>query len=180
MRTIKFLKSFRELFNSKILKKLYSKISIEHIFYAVTILFVFVFFIKTEVLYSPDSSGYLEMSIIRSCGYPLFIALHKFIFGQYFISALLLSQFTINIIASLFLIKCIRKTLQLSKWFLFLLFILLLTPLLYEIKVANSILSESLAYPLYLIIVGNILIAVIKKQHFNFYYGFALSPIFYY
>jgi hypothetical protein len=157
------------------LKKKTSKFTLEQLIYLFIILFSFSFVLKTGIIISPDSQGYLEMSLIRSCGYPFFIAFHRILFGEYYIEALLITQFGIIASASFYLTQCIKKTTHLNKWFLLLLFIVLLTPILYEDRIANALLSEALAYSLYLTIVGSTLIAVINKKYVYFYFSFVLT-----
>ena len=159
------------------MKKLFLKLNFEFLFYAIIILLTLIFFIKTDPIYYSDSGGYLDISLIRSCGYPLYISLHKFIFGNNFITYLLLSQYILTIYACLYLTKSISKTLNLNKYFLIILFGILVIPIVYGTKVANSILSESLAYPLFLIIVGHLLIAFLNKKNVYFYYSLFLTLI---
>lgn len=158
------------------MKKLYNKLTADSLFYIVIALLTLVFVVKTDVIYAPDSEGYLDMSIIRSSGYPLFIAAHKLLFGSYYISFLILSQFVLNLYAAFFLVKSLSKTLLLQKWHTYILFVIILVPLFYE-KVANGILSEALAYPLYLLVVANLLLATLNKQFSNFYYACVLTFI---
>ncbi len=99
-----------------------------------------------------DSSGYLEMSLIRSPLYPIFINAIQNIFGDYFLTAAVCIQFLLLAIAVFFLISNFRKIFSLpSFWYLFLA-LLLLSPALYEVNVSSRILSEAIAYPLYLIV----------------------------
>lgn len=143
------------------------------LFIVITLCFV----LKTGALYSQDSLGYLNMDIYRSSGYPLFIAFHKLIFGSFFIFILLLSQFAINIYGIFFITKNISNCLSLSKWNSNFLLILLSIPFFYEIKVINKILSEALAYPLFLLIIGNILNFITFKNFKNIYFSFLLLLI---
>ena len=143
------------------------------LFIVITLCFV----LKTGALYSQDSLGYLNMDIYRSSGYPLFIAFHKLIFGSFFIFILLLSQFAINIYGIFFITKNISNCLSLSKWNSNFLLILLSIPFFYEIKVINKILSEALAYPLFLLIIGNILNFITFKNFKNIYFSIILLVI---
>jgi hypothetical protein len=88
---------------------------------------------------------------------------------------LLITQFGIIASASFYFTQCIRKTVHLNKWFLLILFIVLLTPILYEDKIANALLSEALAYSLYLAVVGSILTATINKKSIYFSFSFVLT-----
>ena len=143
------------------------------LFIVITLCFV----LKTGAIYSPDSPGYLNMDIYRSSGYPLFIAFHKLFFGSFFIFFLLLSQFVLNIYGVFFITKNISNCLNLSKWNSNFLLILLSIPFFYEIKVINNILSEALAYPLFLLIAGNIFNFITFKNFKNIYFSILLLVI---
>ncbi|WP_353083824.1 hypothetical protein [Flavobacterium sp.] len=143
------------------------------LFIVITLCFV----LKTGAIYSPDSLGYINMDIYRSSGYPLFIAFHKLFFGSFFIFFLLLSQFVINIYGIFFITKNISNCLSLSKWNSNFLLILLSIPFFYEIKVINNILSEALAYPLFLLITGNIFNFITFKNFKNIYFSIILLVI---
>jgi O-antigen ligase len=99
-----------------------------------------------------DSPGYLEMSLIRSPAYPIFIYGIQKIFGDYFLTAAVCVQFLILAIAVFFLVNTLRKVYYINPFWYLLLAILLLSPALYEVNVCSSILSEALAYPLYLVV----------------------------
>jgi hypothetical protein len=155
--------------------KMRKYINLEYSLYFFILLICLIFFIRTGPIYYPDSDGYLNMWLIRSCGYPLFIAFFKLVFGAGYISFLLLAQFLLSIAGCCYLTRCIRKTISLNKWLTLIVFGFLTVPVVYEIKVSNSILSESLAYPLYLFIVGNLLLAFVGNQLKNYYSLFFLS-----
>ena len=143
------------------------------LFIATTLCFVF----KTGAIYSPDSIGYINMDIYRSSGYPLFISLHKLIFGAFFINFLLFSQFALNIYSIFFVTKNISNCLSLSKLNSYFLLLLFSIPFFYETKVINSVLSEAVAYPLFLLIVGTILAFITFKNFKNIYFSFLLLLI---
>ena len=136
--------------------------------------FTFFFTFYFGALYSPDTEGYLNMDIYRSLGYPFFIAIHKLIFGTFYLNALLFSQFLINIFSIFYLKKCLKKCLNISNWNSNFVLLLLAIPFFYEIKVINNILSEAIAYPLFLLVVGNIFYFITFKNFKNFYYSILL------
>lgn len=155
--------------------KMSKYINLDYFLYFFILLICFIFFIKTGPIYYPDSDGYLNMWLIRSIGYTLFIAFFKLVFGENYIPFLLFAQFLLCISSCLYLTKCIQKTIQLNKWLLLVIFGFLIVPIVYEINVSNSILSESLAYPLYLFIVGNLLLIFVNNQIKNYYFLFLLT-----
>jgi O-antigen ligase len=158
-------------------KKILSVVTLENSIYLLISLVTMIFVINKDVICFPDSEGYSQMALFRSCGYPLFIAFHQYLFGENFISILIFTQFLATLFASLFLLDTIRESVNLNKWLAYILFVALLLPLISGIKSANSILSEAIAYPLYLYIIGNILLGMINKQNKNFYYSFILTFI---
>ena len=123
---------------------------------AMTFIFLVVFLmvIKNPVIYYPDSQGYLDMSIIRSAGYPLFIAMIGFCFGNFFETALLIIQYSIGALAMIIVIKKLKTLLTLHRLWYIILTVILLMPYFFHNSIANRLLSEALAYPLYIIIVG--------------------------
>jgi len=136
------------------------------------ILLAFVIF--NDTIFYPDSQGYVDMDLNRSIGYPLFIEFHRVLFGGNSISVIAYTQFFLLLASAIFFVKSLRNTLHLNKWTLFTIFIVVLTPVFYELKLANSLLSESVAYPLYLFTIGNLLIAIFQNRKKNFYYALLL------
>ncbi|SRX54781.1 glycosyltransferase family 39 protein [Aequorivita sp. CIP111184] len=115
-----------------------------------SISFVLILLKPIELL--KDSQGYLEMSLIRSPVYPIFINVIEKIFGDYFLTAAVCIQFVIMSLAIFYLVVTLRKLYNIQSFWYLLLVLLLLSPALYEVNVSTRILSEALAYPLYLII----------------------------
>lgn len=151
------------------MRKLSTLISFEKSIYFFIITFLFLFVIRTPIIYFPDSKGYLAMTIYRSCGYSFFLETHQYLFGSYFESALIFSQCILNTACALYLTSCFRRTVALDKWLAIVLFILLLFPVFLGILTANTVLSESLAYPLYLLIIGKVMMGFHSKKHIHFY-----------
>lgn len=114
------------------MKKLNSLISIEKSIYFFIIALLIFFVIRTPVVYFPDSKGYLNMTIYRSFGYSFFIKAHQFLLGAYFEKAIVISQFILNIASSLYVIRCLKRSVALDKWLAILLFILLLFPVFFR------------------------------------------------
>ena len=158
-------------------KKIFSLFSLENLIYILISLFTLIFVLSQGAIYFPDSVGYLQMELFRSCGYPFFIAFNKYLFGENFISTLIFFQFLATLLASLFIVRSIRESVKLNKWLAIILFIGLILPIFSGIKSANLILSEAIAYPLYLFIIGNIVLGINLKQNKNFYFSFILTFI---
>ncbi len=111
-----------------------------------------------------DSTGYMEMSLIRLPVYPIFLYLVHKICGDIYLSVVVFLQFLLLIIAAYNLIKTLRNLFPINNWWFFLLAFLVLLPALYNINVCNRILSESLAYPLYLIVFAHLIKAFVKRE----------------
>lgn len=111
---------------------------------------VFVFTVIQGPQFQPDSGSYELGSIIRIGMYPLTIALFKAIFKTYAFELLILFQVTFTLFAINGLTKFLRKQFDLSFWVYFTTVLFFLFP-----SVTNGceyfIVSESLAYPLFLL-----------------------------
>ncbi|WP_141675555.1 hypothetical protein [Formosa haliotis] len=110
--------------------------------------------ISKPIILMPDSEGYLNMDLYRSAGYPLFIFLIHSVFGSFFNLATIIIQYTLGVTAITFFISTLKKQTSLHYIWLILLNGILLIPYVYNHKLSNVILSEALAYPLYLIVVS--------------------------
>jgi hypothetical protein len=117
----------------------------------------------------PDTQGYINMDIYRSCGYAIFTNIFKFIFGNYFLDCIKITQIFLTVFAAFFLKNCLINYLKLKDSFATISYLLLLIPLVYEQRVGNKIFSEGLAYPLYVFLIGFLLKACIKNHIKSFY-----------
>ncbi|WP_418509590.1 hypothetical protein [Corallibacter sp.] len=112
--------------------------------------FVFLYCIFNNAIYSPDSASYLNATIYRSPGYPIFVRIFSIIFQQYFDFFIVSAQCLLGLFAVHTLVIKTSKVLHLS-FVLKLVFVLLLVfPFFPPLWVANNICSEGLSYPLYL------------------------------
>ncbi|RAR75335.1 hypothetical protein [Flavobacterium aciduliphilum] len=141
------------------------KIKINRIYFNALFVVITCFLVLWKgVVYAPDSEGYLSMSIYRSLGYPSFILFHKALFGSRYVYFVLLSQLLLNLGAIFYLKNKVQQILNLPFWKAFLFMLLLAIPLFYEIHVANGLLSEALAYPLYLIVLAHLFDFLVTKN----------------
>jgi hypothetical protein len=115
-------------------------------------LVVSIMVLMRPLMYSPDSPGYLDMHIIRSAGYPLFLWLIKMVSGDYFELVCKFIQLLIGLIAIRFFVLTIYKNSSLKPLWSLLLTLVLLIPYVYNENIANQVLSEAIAYPLYLVV----------------------------
>ncbi len=123
------------------------------------------------IIYELDSYAFLSMEINRSPGYIIFLSFFKQVFGSYFEYPLLIVQLAINIYAVYMLHRCIVKILKFQKLFSILSLLILIAPLLYLYLTPNKILTEALAYPLYLFFITHCFYAITKKSQKHLVYG---------
>ncbi len=133
------------------------------ILFLITCVFVF----RNPIVYFPDSTGYLDMYIIRSAGYTIFLKINQLLFGSYFEVGLIATQLLIGLSAIYFFVQTIRKYFSLGFVLTMLLTLALLIPYYFNGRIANNILSEALSYGLYLVVMARFIaffIAYQKKQ----------------
>ena len=126
------------------------------------------------IMLFPDSEGYLQMDIFRSAGYPLFLKFHHIIFGNYYLFATIISQFLFLFYAILWLLNTLYLTVLKSTWSIAILFLILVLPIFYEFNLSFSILSEAIAYPLYLLVISQLISGFFFKKTMHFYIGLVL------
>lgn len=114
---------------------------------------------------NPDTSQYVAMSPFRSPGYPLFLHLDSFFFGQGHYYPVFLFQLAAGIVASIFAGKTLRDLTNQSDWLGYLFSIIFLIPYFFgDYKFANRLLSEGICYPIYLFGFSNFLVGIVKQQ----------------
>jgi len=131
---------------------------------------VFLANLLTGPVLSPDSSSYIAMSAIRSPLYPLFLQAHFFFFGPVFglenFYPILVSQTLLTLFAVYFISKTLEEIFHVSKRALFLLHLIFLVSSIPFVCGYSTqfLMSEALAYPLFLITVACILKGVFSKN----------------
>ncbi|WP_133240805.1 hypothetical protein [Marixanthomonas spongiae] len=121
----------------------------------------------------PDSPAYIEMWFRSAPGYPLFVNAVQAVFGTYFMVALKVLQLCLGLTAVWFFIKQLRKHVAMQDFWFLLLTVILLIPYVYNQKVANFILSEGLAFPLYLLVTAHLLVFFFKERRKHLLYALA-------
>ncbi|MFT4698685.1 MAG: hypothetical protein ACI9SJ_001841 [Flavobacteriaceae bacterium] len=137
-----------------ILKKIKNK---ENILVLLAFIFTFIFLVNKPPIYSPDTYGYLHVNISRYPVYILFIRGFQFIFGSFFEVMMVSFQLVFSIISISIIYKNCKELLNLNIWLKTLLFVILLFPLYPRLYIANNLVSEGLAYPLYLLLISFII-----------------------
>lgn len=112
---------------------------------------------------APDSWGYLQANILRSPGYPLFIKLIQFVSEKHAETLLVIAQLFLGLWATLVVANSFQKIFGLKQVFFVLFAALLFTP--YLAKTGNYILTEGLAYPLFLFSIHYLLKGLIYRNN---------------
>jgi hypothetical protein len=100
---------------------------------------------------TPDSVGYLDMSIIRGPIYSMFLNAFRYVFNEnFFLNWVIIFQLIINLVSIFCFSIYFSKRFSLGKISIVLLFFLLLYP---YYRVSTLILTESMAFPLFLIFI---------------------------
>ncbi len=111
-----------------------------------------------------DSSGYLEGAVFRAPLYPLILEALELVFGRHALTATLVGQITFGLVAVAALVLYLRRAIELPDWLAWLAAALLLVPYAGPLAVANRVLSEALAYPLFLLAVRSLLGAILEDR----------------
>ncbi|WP_046755890.1 glycosyltransferase family 39 protein [Kordia jejudonensis] len=140
-------------------------------------LIAFIWILRRPVNSFPDSTGYLNMMINRTPGYPIFLKLIESIFGSNFETAVCFIQTVIGCFSIYFFIQKIRSVQLLNEFYCCCLSFALLLPFVFGIHVANNILTEAISYALYLIVVGNFIAFFISKNKKELYYALPILSL---
>lgn len=150
-------------FNSFLEKILFLKLKSANWFFYFLIVGFLIYLLSLGAIQAPDSEGYLQASISRSPGYPLFIKLMQFISKDHTETLLVMIQLLFGVWATLLTAKTFQKIFSLEKVFFILFVGILLIP--YVGKTGNYILTEGLAYPLFLFSMCYLLKGLVDKNN---------------
>ena len=114
----------------------------------------FALILQKGALSFPDTEGYLDMAIYRSPIYPIFLAIINSFSGTYFNYITVGIQAILGFLAVRYLIITIGNVLSIPKFWLLILAGVVLLPYMGSLSIANALLSEALAYPLYLLVIA--------------------------
>lgn len=126
------------------------------------------------IIQFPDSEGYLQMDIFRSAGYPLLLKFHHIISGDFYLCATIITQLLFLFYAIFVLLNTLCLTVLKNAWSLAILFLILVLPVFYEFHISFTILSEAIAYPLYLLVISQLISGFFFKKTKHFYVGLVL------
>lgn len=124
---------------------------------------IFLFCLREGVILGGDSGTYINLSAIRIGLYPLTILLFQTIFKEHALQALVVFQLGFAITASYQLATFLRSIFNLPPLMHWVLIATLLSPIV-VFKSANEIMSEGLAYPLFLVSSYFLLKGVVYKN----------------
>lgn len=143
---------------------------------AIGILFLitFVVILRYPTALFPDSRGYLDMHIIRTPGYPLFLQFIQTIFGEHYKLGVVVIQIIFGCFGVFYFIQKLRSYKVLNELFSVLFAFILLLPFLTGLKIANNILTESISYALYLIIVAKFITFFLSREVKQLYWSLPL------
>ncbi|NOU18341.1 MAG: hypothetical protein HOO91_12365 [Bacteroidales bacterium] len=152
----------------KFQKKDYPFLVLSFLIYSILCFVIF----RRGLILAPDSDGYINPTIIRSPVYPLIIQFCKLLVGIYYDKLLLLLQIVIGLIGVGVFSKLLFKQFSLNKWLVLVISFMLFSPYIFSIQVGNMLLTESLAYPLFLITIKYILEGMSGSNHRKFILSF--------
>jgi hypothetical protein len=135
-----------------------------HYLFVLIYVFIFIIVAYQGPIILTDSPSYIEMFIIRLPAYALFLKLFQCIFHESYLFIVVIVQILIGFAGVfIFMNKLVR--LDIIKGIpLFFLSLILLSPYFLFFKTANYILSEALAYPIYLIFLSCFINGIIKNS----------------
>lgn len=137
---------------------------------AIILATLFLYFLRLGPIMSMDSQSYIQKELIRSPLYPLFINGIEIIFGKGNTIFLVIFQLLFGFFSCYRMAAFIQKAYNLNGIFFLIILSLLLSP--YAFYFGNTILSEGLAYPLFLLTVQLLLQALLYKKFRA--YGYAI------
>lgn len=119
----------------------------------VLFLAVLIYCLSNPPLTFPDTNTYLKAHIYRFPGYIYFLRGVRFLFGSGFEMAVVVIQLLMGLVAVFIGHRLLSKLFSLSFLLRIALAVLLVFPFFEPFMVANKLVSEGLAYPLYLLMI---------------------------
>jgi hypothetical protein len=147
-------------------------------FEIVTFLIFFSFFFQS-IIEVNDSLSYIENSYKRPFLYPLIINIFEFIFSDYFKRPLIIFQLLLGYFGVINFLKFFFSKFKIKSFiFKVILFFSISYPYFnLSMKIGNSILSESLGYPIFLIFIIFFIKSIFGNK--NYFKNFLLSLVFF-
>jgi len=146
-----------------------SKFDISRIISYALFILVGVFVLQKGAVYYLDSYAFLDMRFNRSPLYSTFLKLFTSVFGDAYKYPVVITQYAFIIVAISFLLNTLKSVFKLSFISLIVVQLIVLAPCIYWHLTANKILSEAIAYPLFLILF-TFSFKFLIKQKFKYIY----------
>lgn len=127
-----------------------------------SIVFLFAFLISSGVVIDTDSPSYITKGLFRSPLYPLLIGASETLFGQGVYLPIIIVQLALLLLSSFQLSQILEKHFKLPVWLFGLILWTLNAP--YATKWGNFLLSQGLAYPLFLFSVNALLKTIFHQS----------------
>lgn len=124
------------------------------ILFLVVSLLALVYVISKGAIYYLDSYAFLDMRFNRSVLYSSFLKLYTTIFGSYFEWPVICSQLLLILYGVYYAINSLDSIFDFNRISYIIILVMMLSPVFYWHLIANKLLSEALAYPLLLMVLG--------------------------
>jgi len=135
---------------------------------AVTVSLFYFLYSKGFIL-KDDSYGYINNSIYRTPLYPLFIDIFEKYTGAGYLKYVCIGQIALGFFSALILCHTLIKIFGFSNWAFHAIYIAALLPFLGPGSIANAIMSECLAYSMFLIAASYLIKSVYEPAVANFF-----------
>ena len=127
---------------------------------------------------APDSGTYINASVVRSPMYVWFLAAMRGLFGEHFAEAVVLFQVTFGVGVAAYVGLRLQLLLGVSRMHGWMVFLVLFLPVLNPVhQIGLHVLSEGLAYPLFLMAACLMLDALLTGSLRAFLYSLAVSAL---
>lgn len=144
---------------------------VESHLYAISIVLLiglFFFFLSKGSIMSADSLSYIQKEITRSPLYPLLIGFLQTLFGSQAYTVLVAIQLAFGFYTCFLMASFFQKRFKLNSFYFLFFLLITLTP--YTFHFGNTVLSEGLAYPLFLLSCKFLFESVMDKDNKRFYW----------
>lgn len=127
------------------------------------------------VVIDVDSPSYIAKGFLRSPIYPSLIHLSQILFGENVFFPVIVFQLTLLMLVSFYLARILEKNMEMSKLTFCLVLASLILP--FSIKWGNFLLSQGIAYPLFLFSVALFFQAIFLKKISQLLYAFFVLTV---
>lgn len=160
----------------KILKKHYDLIII-----SILSFYILFFYGEFKPLLFNDSQGYIDMDIIRSPLYPLWLSMFRHIMGDNYLQTVIIAQSILALVSIVVFQYVLKRVFQYKSWLSLVLWPFVIYPyisgLLDHAMYNRAILTEGLSFPLFTIYMAFFVKALIDKSNYSLFLSFVLSGI---